>query len=215
VAEPLTVIGVVGDVPRNGLTAETPYQVYASMNQRGTPFASLIVRSALPVATLIKEVERSIWAFNPEQTIGEVRPVRALVAETLTQPQLYLSLFSLFALLGLILGGVGLYGLVAYSVAQRRREFGIRFALGAQIRQVVELVLAQSVKLTTVGLIIGFLGSFAAARLIRSILFRTSPYDLTVFGGVALLLAAIGLLASLVPAWRAANVDPVSALRSE
>jgi predicted permease len=214
-AETLTVIGVVGDVPRNGLDAETPYQIYAPMEQRGTPFATLLVRSPMPLATLTKEVERAIWSFNAEQTIANVSPVRALVEQTLTQPQLYLTLFSLFAILGLFLGSVGLYALIAYNVARRTREFGIRFALGAQIRDVTRLVMAQGAKLTVLGLIIGLFCAAGVARLMTSLLFHTSAYDPVVFGGVILVLMVIGFAAALVPAWRATRVDPVVALRYE
>jgi len=143
------------------------------------------------------------------------RIVAIFVVETLTQPQLYLALFGLFALLGLLLGGVGLYALIAFSVAQRSREFGIRFALGAQIRDVTKLVFAQGVKLTALGLTIGLLCAIASARLMTSLLFRTSAYDPTVFGGVVFLLAAVGLIAAVLPAWRAAKVDPIQALRTE
>ena len=94
-------IGVVGDVPRSGLNAEMPFQVYASMEQRGWVFATLLVRSALPVDSITQSVQRAIWSFNPEQTIADVAPVRTLVKQSLTQPQLYLTLFSLFALLAL------------------------------------------------------------------------------------------------------------------
>jgi putative ABC transport system permease protein len=212
---PLEVIGVVGDVPRNGLDAATPYQVYASINQRAWPFATLLVRSPLPVETITQTVQRAIWAFNPEQTISNVAPVRALVKQSLTQPQLYLTLFSLFALLALLLAGIGLYGLIAYSVAQRTREFGIRYALGAQVRDVLRLVLGHGARLTALGLVLGLLGAAAVARLMETLLFHTTAYDPLVFGGVVLVLGAIGLLAALLPALRATKADPVAALRAE
>ena len=211
----LEVIGVVGDVPRNGLDAETPYQVYASLNQRGWPFATLLVRSSLPIATITQTTQRAIWEFNPEQTISNVAPVRKLVKESLTQPQLYLTLFSLFALLALLLASIGLYGLIAYSVAQRTREFGIRFALGAQVRDVIRLVLGQGARLTAFGLVLGLFAAACVARLMQTLLFRTAVYDPMVFGGVVFVLAIIALLAALLPALRATKADPVAALRAE
>jgi putative ABC transport system permease protein len=211
----LEVVGIVGDVPRNGLDAATPYQVYASLNQRGWPFATLLVRSPLPVETISKTVQRAIWDFNPEQTISNVTPVRTLVKQSLTQPQLYLTLFSLFALLALLLAAIGLYGLIAYSVAQRTREFGIRYALGAQVRDVLRLVIGQGARLTAFGLVLGLLAAAGVARLMETLLFRTTAYDPMVFGGVVFVLAVIGLLAALLPALRATKADPVAALRAE
>jgi putative ABC transport system permease protein len=211
----LEVVGIVGDVPRNGLNAVTPYQAYASLNQRAWPFATLLVRSPLPVETLTKTIQRAIWEFNPEQTISNIAPVRTLVKQTLTQPQLYLTLFSLFAVLALLLAAIGLYGLIAYSVAQRTREFGIRYALGAQVRDVLRLVMGQGARLTALGLVLGLLATAAVARLMETLLFRTKAYDPLVFIGVAFVLAVIGLLAALLPALRATKADPVAALRAE
>jgi putative ABC transport system permease protein len=211
----LEVVGIVGDVPRNGLNAVTPYQAYASLNQRAWPFATLLVRSPLPVEKLTKTIQRAIWEFNPEQTISNIAPVRTLVKQTLTQPQLYLTLFSLFAVLALLLAAIALYGLIAYSVAQRTREFGIRYALGAQVRDVLRLVMGQGARLTALGLVLGLLATAAVARLMETLLFRTKAYDPLVFIGVAFVLAVIGLLAALLPALRATKADPVAALRAE
>jgi predicted permease len=212
---PFEVVGIVGDVPRNGLNINTPYQVYSTLNQRGTPFATLLVRSPLPVETLSQTIQRAIWEFNPEQTISNISPVKTLVKSSLTQPQLYLTLFSLFAVLALLLAAIGLYGLIAYSVAQRTREFGIRYALGAQVADVLRLVMGQGARLTALGLVIGLLGAAAVARLMETLLFKTKAYDPLVFGGVVFVLAAIGLLAALLPALRATKADPVAALRAE
>ncbi|MFL6530061.1 MAG: ABC transporter permease [Chthoniobacterales bacterium] len=213
--QPLEVIGVVGDVPRNGLNATSPFQVYASLSQRTWSFATLVVRSPLPVETLTQTVQRAVWEFDPEQTISNLAPVRNLVNQTLTQPQLYLKLFSMFALLALLLAAIGLYGLIAYSVSQRTREFGIRFALGAQVRDVLQLVVGQGARLTALGLVLGLMGAAAIARLMQTLLFRTKAYDPLVFISVACVLAAIGLLAALFPALRAAKADPAAALRAE
>jgi ABC-type antimicrobial peptide transport system permease subunit len=141
--------------------------------------------------------------------------VRTLVKQTLTQPQLYLTLFSLFAVLALLLAAIGLYGVIAYSVAQRTREFGIRYALGAQVRDVLRLVMGQGARLTAFGLVLGLLAAAAVARLMETLLFRTKAYDPLVFVGVVFVLAVIGLLAALLPALRATKADPVAALRAE
>ena len=212
---PMEIIGVVGDVPRNGLNATTPYQIYASLNQRGWMFATLLVRSPLPVETLKRTLEHEIWALNPEQPITDVAPVRTLVRSSLTQPQLYLTLFGLFAILALILASLGLYGLIAYSVAQRTREFGIRMALGAQARDLLQLVVGQGARFTAAGLVVGLFGAAAVARLMQTLLFRTTAYDPLVYGSVVVVLGAIAFLAALLPAFRATKADPVSALRSE
>jgi predicted permease len=213
--QPLEIIGVVGDVPRSGLNAETPYQVYASMNQRGWAFATLLVRSPLPHETLTKPVQAEIWKLNPEQPITNVTPVRDLVRTSLTQPTLYLTLFSLFAGLALVLASLGLYGLVAYTVSQRTREFGIRIALGAQASDVLRLVVGQGARFTAAGLVVGLLAAFAVARMMQALLFRTTAYDPLVFSVVVLVLGLTALLAGLFPAFRATKADPVSALRSE
>ena len=215
VAQPVEIVGIVGDVPRNGLNADTPLQVYASMNQRGWFFATLLLRSSLPPEALTKTVQSQIWKLNPEQPITNVTPVRDLVRTSLTQPTLYLTLFSLFAALALFLAVLGLYGLVAYSVAQRTREFGIRIALGAQARDVLQLVVGQGAKFTGAGLVVGLLAAFAVARLMQALLFKTTAYDPFVFVVVALVLGVIALIAAFVPALRATKADPVSALRSE
>jgi ABC-type antimicrobial peptide transport system permease subunit len=113
----------------------------------------------------------------------------------------------------LLLAGIGLYGLIAYGVAQRTREFGIRFALGAQVRDVLELVLREGAKLTGFGLLLGIFSAIGAAHLMQALLFRTQAYDPIVFVGVVFLLACTALLAALVPALRASRLNPLTALR--
>ena len=173
------------------------------------------MRSPLPIETISQTVQRAVWEFNPEQTISNIAPVRMLVKQTLTQPQLYLTLFSMFAVLALLLAAIGLYGLIAYSVAQRTREFGIRYALGAQVRDVLRLVIGQGARLTAFGLVIGLLAAAGVARLMETLLFHTTAYDPFVFGGVVFVLGTIGMLAALLPALRATKADPVAALRAE
>lgn len=211
----LTVVGVVGDVTRNGLTSKSPFQVYASLQQRGFAFATLLVRSPLPVETFAPSIQRAIWSLDPEQPISNVTTVGKIVKNSLTQPQLYVVLFSSFAILALLLAAIGLYGLISYSVEQRTREFGIRTALGAQTADVLRLVLEQGLKLTGLGLLLGLAGAAGAVQLMQSLLFKTGAYDPLVFAGVVLALTLIALAAAAFPARRAAKVDPVVALRSE
>jgi ABC-type antimicrobial peptide transport system permease subunit len=173
------------------------------------------VRSSQPVGTLTNTVQKQIWSLDPDQPISNIALVRSLVSNGITQPQLYLTLFSLFAVLALLLAALGLYGLIAYSVAQRTREFGIRVALGAQAEDVLRLVLGQGAKLTGIGLIVGLLAAAASARLMQALLFRTTAYDPLVFIGVVIVLAVVALIAALLPARRATKVSPMTALRAE
>lgn len=211
----LEVIGVVADVRRIGLAAEIPLQAYRLIQQRPTAFATLMARTTLPPATLAKAVQEALWRIDADLPISNIAPMDEVVGNTVTQPKLYLTLFGLFAAIALFLAGIGLYGLIAYSVAQRTREFGIRSALGANAADITRLVLRESTHLVVLGLALGLLGAFATARLLQQMLFQTSAYDSLSFISVPLILAAVALTACLIPARRAARVDPAIALRAE
>ncbi len=210
------IIGVVGDVLRTGLGAtEQPLQIYRPVLQRPPAFATLIIQTNVREDTLAKSAQRAVWSVDPDQAVERVRPVSLLVSASVTQPRLYLTLFSLFATLALLLAGIGLYGLIAYGVAQRTREFGIRTALGASSQDVLRLVLGEGARLIALGLALGLVGAFAAAGLLRSMIVAGSVRDPAVFAVVPLVLAAVAALACLLPARRATRVDPAIALRSE
>ena len=211
----LEVIGVVADVRRIGLAAEIPLQAYRSIQQRPTAFATLMVRTTLPPATLAKSVQEALWRVDADLPISNIAPMDEVMGNTVTKPKLYLTLFGLFAGIALCLAGIGLYGLIAYSVAQRTREFGIRSALGANASDILRLVLRESTHLVALGLSLGLLGAFATARVLQQMLFQTSAYDPLSFISVPLILAAVALTACLIPARRAARVDPAIALRAE
>jgi predicted permease len=209
------VVGVVGDVRRAGLTAEVPLQVYQPIAQRTPGFAALMVRTALPPATLAKSVQAALWRVDPDIPITDVATMDTFVSRSVTQPRLYLTLFTLFAGLALLLAAIGLYGLIAYSVAQRTREFGIRAALGSSPRAVLLLVLREGVFLIALGICLGLAGAFAAAQLLRNMVFEISLHDPGVFVAVPLGLAAVAVLACWLPARRATKIDPMIALRCE
>jgi putative ABC transport system permease protein len=211
----LEVIGVVADVRRIGLAAEIPLQAYRSIQQRPTAFATLMVRTTLPPATLAKSVQAALWRVDADLPISNIAPMDEVMGNTVTKPKLYLTLFGLFAGIALCLAGIGLYGLIAYSVAQRTREFGIRSALGANASDILRLVLRESTHLVALGLSLGLLGAFATARVLQQMLFQTSAYDPLSFISVPLILAGVALTACLIPARRAARVDPAIALRAE
>lgn len=209
------IVGVVADIARTGLANETPLQVYRAMSQRPTAFATLMVRTTLSPASLAKAVQAALWRVDPDIPFSDILPMDRVVSRTITQPRLYLTLFGVFAGLALTLAGVGLYGLIAYGVAQRTREFGIRTALGASAGDVLSLVLREGGRLIGVGLALGLVGALGAARLMQQLLFANSAYDPWVFAGVITLLGTVALAACLLPARRAARVDPLVALRTE
>jgi putative ABC transport system permease protein len=169
----------------------------------------------LPPATLAKPVQAALWRVDPEIPVSDIATMETYVSRSVTEPRLYLTLFSLFAILALLLAAIGLYGLIAHGVEQRTREFGIRTALGARPRTVVALVLREGATLVGLGLTLGLVGASAAVHLLRHMVFATSLHDPVVFLAAPLLLGAIAVLACLIPARRATKVDPVTALRAE
>jgi predicted permease len=209
------VVGVVGDVRRAGLASDIPLQVYRPLAQRTPPFGTLMVRTSLPPATLAKSVQAALWRADAATPVSDVATMDTYVSRSVTQPRLYLVLFSLFAALALLLAGIGLYGLVAYSVGQRTREFGIRTALGARPVDVLIPVLSEGAKLAGLGLALGLAASFAAAKLLQKMIYETSVHDPAVFLLVPVVLAAVTAIACYLPARRATKVDPIKALRAE
>ncbi len=210
------IIGVAADVRRSGLLATAPVQMYVSYQQLAPPFATVMLRSAAanPVS-IVKSVHRAIWAVNSDQPIGATLDMEQLVAGSVGVPRLGLVLFTVFAGVALLLAAVGLYGVVAYSVGSRTREFGIRMALGAESRQIFGLVLREGGILVGVGLALGLVASLALARLMSGLVFGISPTDPLSFLLVIPLLAFVALLAAALPARRATRIDPNTALRAE
>jgi putative ABC transport system permease protein len=209
------VIGVIGDMRHLAIGEEPVPMFYYRYPRQAYAWATLHVRTAGDPASLVAAVRREIHAFNPDVPTPEVRPMTEFVGESLAETGLIVTFLGLFGILALALAAVGIYGIMAYSVAQRTHEIGIRMALGAERRDVVRFVLGSGLGLTLAGLALGVVGAAAATRALEKVLYDVAPTDPLTFAGGALLLGGVALLASYLPARRAARVDPVVALRAE
>ena len=212
---PRTIVGVVDDVKYQGLDMDSPDTIYTPYAQTPFPWIYAVARTRGDPLALASAVKRAVAEIDPAQPVLRVQPMSALVYESVAQPRFQLTLVGLFAVLALVLALVGLYGVIAYLVAQRTQEIGIRIALGAQKRDVLRLVVGRGLMLTVAGAVIGVGVAAATTHLLRAMLFQESPTDPLVFVGVPLAFAAVSLLASWLPARRAASVDPMVALRDE
>ena len=190
-------------------------EVYQSYWQWPMQNPTLLVRTTGDPATLAEAIRRETKAVIPNLPPPLIRTMDDLFAESIAQPRLQTELLSLFAAVALLLAAVGLYGVLAYAVTQRQREIGVRLALGAQRRTVLSLVIGQGMRLALVGVIIGVLCALALTRVLQSLLYGVTPSDPLTFAAVSLLLIATALLACWLPARRAANLNPMVALRYE
>ncbi len=190
-------------------------QAYLSARQRRTDDYQLVVSTERNAAGLTAALRKAVTEVDPNQPLWDIRTLEDRINSTFATPRLYTFLLAIFAGLALLLAAVGLYGVLAYQVSRRTREFGIRLALGALHSQMMALVLGRGLKLLGLGLLIGTAGSLALGRVLGTLLYRTSAFDPVVFGGVAALLALVSLVACWLPARRAARVDPIIALRSD
>lgn len=209
------VVGVVGDMRHLGIGEEPVPMFYYRYPRQAYGSAMLHVRTTGDPASLVAAVRREIQAFNPDVPLPEVRPMTKMVGESLAETRLIVTFLGLFGVLALVLAAVGIYGIMAYSVAQRTHEIGIRMALGAEQKDVIRLVLGGGLALTVAGIALGVLGAAAATRVLEKVLYDVAPTDPLTFAGGALLLGGVALLASYLPARRATRVDPMIALRAE
>ncbi len=208
------IVGVVGSVRRFALGVDPTPQVYFA--QVHFPwYNAFVVRTRVPPLSIAQDVRRAVLGVDPEQPIANLGTLENSVDNSVQVSRVVLTLVGLFAATALFLACIGIYGVMAYSVAQRTRELGIRIALGADISRVIRLVLRDGMKLVLLGLAIGAAASLGAGRLLSSQLYRVSSTDPLVFALVALVLVAVALAACWLPARRATRVDPVEALRAE
>ncbi len=212
---PVEVVGVVGDVQHYNLGQAAMPQLYVPFTQRPTGDVSFILKTSVPPQSLMGGVREAIKAVDPDQPLVGMQAAEALISESISTPRFRTLLMSGFGVTALLLAVVGLYGVLAYSVSQRSKEIGVRMALGASRISVLGLVLREGVPVLGVGLALGLGGAFALSRVLESMLFGVGARDVGVFTAVPLLLAAVAVLAMLIPARRAARVDPVRTLGEE
>ena len=211
----ITIVGVVADIHAAALDKAPQPTVYVPYRQDPWPFMVFALRTSAPPATLTPAVRDAIWQVDKDQPVGAVRTMDQQLSNSLTRRRFSVSLLTAFGIVAVSLAAIGLYGVLAFIVAQRRREIGVRMALGARPRDVVADVMAQGLRLAGIGVTIGLALALAGSRLLSAMLFGTSPTDAGTFAAVATLLVAIAAVASLVPALRASRVDPLIALRDE
>jgi predicted permease len=212
---PAEIVGLVGDVRSRKVSEPDDVELYRPWAQENFPFLTIEVRSALKTETVTELVRSALSRVDPGLAIALPQSMNTIVAQAVGQTRLMTWLLGIFAGVALLLASIGIYGAVAYTVEQRTGEIGLRMALGAQTRDVLRLVVNQGMRPVLTGLVIGIVAAFALGRLIAAQLYQVSAYNPALLGGAAMLLGATALMACLLPARRAALVDPVQALRTQ
>jgi len=214
---PLTVVGVVGDVRQSSLGESPRPEIFLNALQPGPgwPWFTLVVRTSLDPSTIASTLKDSIAAADPDVPVIRIKPLDDVLAGTLAQPRVFTTLLGLFATLAVVLGAVGLYGVVSYSVAQRTHELGIRLALGADRGDLLRLVLRQGTTYTIAGVVLGLGGALGFMRMLATVVPGAPSWDLAVVAEVSAVLLLVAVAATYLPAHRGSRVDPVVALRNE
>jgi predicted permease len=211
----IPIVGVVADIRQESVEEPAQPTIYIHTLQNLRSQANLVVRTRGDPLAMARAIEDAIWSVDRDQTITSVFTLSSAVGEAVARPRLLTTLLALFGMLGVIIGGIGLYGVLAYFVTQRRREIGVRVALGADSAQVLRMVVGRGLWLAAAGIIAGLVGAALLTRFMRSVLFGVGTTDPVTFAGVAAVLIAVAFLASWIPARRAARVDPLIAMRAE
>jgi predicted permease len=211
----MAVVGVVADIRQNVEDKQPPAHVYVPHPQEPAQGVTLVVRHDGNAGTMTTALRRLVQSRDADMPLYDVRTMEESLRFGLWEPRIYAALMTVFGVLALVIAAVGIYGVMAYSVAQRTQEIGIRMALGAARQDVLKLVVGQALRLTLIGMGIGLAGAYAVTRFMASQLFGVSTSDPPTFVGVTIILALSALVAAWVPAERATRVDPMVALRSE
>jgi predicted permease len=214
--DPWEVVGIVEDVRQSGLEFEPDPQVFVDFRQspQGVP-RYFVARTDAAPGEIVPAIRTVVRRMDPQATVDNVATMEEIVSNSVSRPRLYAALLGVFAGLAVILAVIGIYGVMAYAVAQRTREIGIRMALGAARADVLGLMLRQSLAVIGIGLVIGLGGAAAVTRYLRGMLFGITPLDPTTFVGVSLLFFAVATFATWMPTLRALRIDPLTALRRE
>jgi len=208
------IVGVFHDMRGSGVREEYP-EMLVPFTQNPWPYSSIAVRGDGDPKALIKSIAAAVNSVDPDQPLAGVKTVDEIVSGALAIDRFSAVLFASFAALGLLLAAVGIYGVMAFGVAQRTHEFGLRMALGAQRSRVIRQVVKEGVILAGLGTFIGLGGAYLVGRAMQTTLYGVEAFDVRAFAAVAVLLVAVALLACLFPALRASKVEPMTALRTE
>ena len=210
------VIGVVKDVRQNDLIAPTKMQMYFNYRQlKNIPANALVVRTSIEPMSLAGSVRNAIWSVDKDQAVADIDTMDHIVAQAVARQRFSMFLLGFFATVALVLASVGIYGVMSYSVAQRTREIGIRMALGARRGDVLQMTVKEGLKLVGAGMLLGVGAAFILTRVMATLLFGISATDPITFVGISVVLLAVAILASYIPALRATKVDPIIALRAQ
>jgi putative ABC transport system permease protein len=211
----MTIVGVVGDTRLYGLANPSRLEIYVPFRQDVPSHMYLVVKSAMDPGALTSAIRGAVREIDKDQAIFGICTMDQLIVNSVSTRRVTLILLGLFSTLALVLAGIGIYGVISYSVAQRTHEIGIRMALGAQKADVMRMVLGQGVKIAGAGVAIGLAASLALTRLLANLLFSVSAADPLTFVAVAVTLILVAMLACYIPARRTLHVDPMIALRYE
>jgi putative ABC transport system permease protein len=211
----MEIVGIVGDVRHQALDAPPREEFYVPCAQRSSSEMVIVVSARGDVAGLAGTLRAQVRSVDPDQPLADVQPMEALVGQSLAPRRAAVLLLGVFAGVAVLLAAIGLYGLIAYSVAQRTHEIGVRMAIGARAHDVLVMVLRQGLTLTAGGVAVGLVAALGLARLMTGLLYGVGAADPWTYLTVPVVLALVAALASVLPARRAARVDPMAALRSE
>jgi predicted permease len=209
------IVGVVGDLKLTSLAESTRPQFWAPFDQWPVASFTVVLHTSRDPEGVLPDARRIVREMDPDLALSQVKTLDQVVTDSVAQPRFYMLLLASFAGVAILLSSIGIYGVIAYLAERRVREIGIRIALGASRARVVRMIVREGTLLTGLGIAVGVLGALALSGVMRSLLFEVEPRDPATYVGVVILLGLIAVLASALPALRAARVDPANTMRTE